>query len=384
MKIPLSNPDITELEIKSVLEVLNTPYLSLGPKLDEFEKKFASFIGSKHAVAVNSGTSGLHLCVKALGIKDGDFVLTTPFSFISSANCVLFERAQPVFVDIDERTLNIDVNKLEDKIKELKAHDSGLKALLPVHIFGRPCEMDEIMELANKNGLAVIEDACEVLGAEYLSGQKKIWRKVGTFGNCGVFAFYPNKQITTGEGGMIVTNDVDVYMTCRSLRNQGRTEGDRWLQHERLGYNYRISDINCALGIAQLERFDEIFTQRKKVAELYNERLREIDGIIIPQIEANKKISWFVYVIRLTNEYTRENRDFILKKLKVRGIACSNYFSPIHLQPFYKDMFGYEMGDFPVTERISERTVALPFYNKLTEEQVDFICENLNGIIRSV
>ena len=422
MKIPLSSPDINELDKEKVLEVLNTPYLSLGPILAEFEKKFTHYIGSKYAIAVNSGTSGLHLCIRALDIKDGDEVITTPFSFISSANCILFERAIPVFVDIDKKTLNIDVNKLEEKVQELKNKKSKLKAILPVHIFGRPCEMDEIMEISQKYEMKVIEDACEAIGAEYLSNNsklntknsrllkrshnrldknqkikddrniekiqkaqhRKIWRKVGTFGNCGVFAFYPNKQITTGEGGMVVTDDENIYKLCRSMRNQGRAESGGWLQHERLGYNYRISDINCALGIAQLERIDEILAKREKVAKLYNESLKEIEGIIIPQFEKNKKISWFVYVVRLSDKYSLEDRDFILNKLKEKGIGCSNYFSPIHLQPFYIEMFGYKKGDFPLTERVSERTVALPFYNNLKEEQIDYVCENLKKIIQSL
>jgi perosamine synthetase len=403
MKIPLSSPDITGKEKERILEVLNTPNLSLGPKLAEFEKKFADYIGSKYAIAVNSGTSGLHLCIKSLDIKDGDEVLTTPFSFISSANCILFERARPVFVDIDEKTLNIDENKLHYIIKKSKDKNQKLKAILPVHIFGRPCEMDEIMELAQEYELKVIEDPCEAIGAECLSSyhkestikrqlliknnkneksrKSKTWRNVGTFGDCGVFAFYPNKQITTGEGGMIVTDDENIYKLCRSMRNQGRSDDSGWLQHERLGYNYRISDINCALGIAQLERIDEILAKRERVAKLYNERLKEIEELIIPQSEQNKKISWFVYVVRLINKYSKEDRDLILNKLKEKGIGCSNYFSPIHLQPFYKKMFGYKKGDFPVTERVSERTIALPFFNNLKEDQLDYVCENLKKII---
>ena len=406
MKIPLSSPDINELDKEKVLEVLNTPYLSLGPILAEFEKKFTHYIGSKYAIAVNSGTSGLHLCIRALDIKDGDEVITTPFSFISSANCILFERAKPVFIDIDEKTLNIDVNKLFDFLKKSKTNIQKLKAILPVHIFGRPCEMDEIMELAQEYGLKVIEDPCESVGAEYLTSylkkssvknerliknhkgernkKEQAWKKVGTFGDCGVFAFYPNKQITTGEGGMIVTEDENIYKLCRSMRNQGRSESGGWLQHNRLGYNYRLSDINCALGIAQLERIDEILAKRERVAKLYNESLKEIEGIIIPQFEKNKKISWFVYVVRLSDKYSLEDRDFILNKLKEKGIGCSNYFSPIHLQPFYIEMFGYKKGDFPLTERVSERTVALPFYNNLKEEQIDYVCENLKKIIQSL
>jgi len=382
MKVSLSEPEITNIDRNAVLGVLNTPNLSLGPKLGEFEKKFADYIGCKFAVAVNSGTSGLHLCLRALDIKDGDIVITPPFSFVASANCMLFERAKPVFVDIDEKTLNIDVNLMADTVRGLKKKDSELKAILPVHVFGLPCEMDEIMEIAHMYEVHVIEDACEAVGAEYLI--EKTWKKVGTFGECGVFAFYPNKQITTGEGGMIVTDDENIYRLCRSMRNQGRSEDGSWLQHERLGFNYRISDINCALGIAQLERIDDILAKREKVARLYNERLKDVEELILPHSEENKKISWFVYVIRLQDKYSREDRDTILGELREKGIGCSNYFSPIHLQPFYRKLFGYKEGDFPVTEKVSQRTIALPFFNNLKEEEIDYVCENLIKIVKKI
>jgi len=395
MNIPLSRPDISNKEKNAVLSVLSTPNLSLGPKLEEFETRFAGYIGSKYSVAANSGTSALHLCVRALGIKGGDKVITTPFSFIASANCILFERAIPIFVDIDEKTLNIDPGQLREKFKKLSLSNAQVKAIIPVHVFGRPCEIEEIVELAQHYEVKVIEDAAEAIGAEYLVNSKvKVgrknqndnkkqaeWRKVGTFGDCGVFAFYPNKQITTGEGGMIVTNDEKIYRLCRSMRNQGRGEDGAWLQHERLGYNYRISDINCALGIAQLERIEEILAKREKVARIYNEKLSYVDELILPHFEEKKKISWFVYVVRLKDRFTQEDRDMILRKLKEKGIGCSNYFSPIHLQPFYKKMFGYKEGDFPVTEKVSKRTIALPFYNNLKEEEIDYVCENLKKII---
>lgn len=396
MKIPLSNPDITEKERNCVFKVLNTPSLSLGPKLKEFEQKFAKYIGSKFAVAVNSGTSGLHLCLRSLGIKDGDKVLTTPFSFIASANCILFDKAEPVFVDIDEKTLNIDINKLSDKLEETKRKNIKVKTILPVHIFGRPCEIDEIIELSNYYELSVIEDAAEAIGSEYLSNSKikpqkskqKIeeneWKKVGTFGECGVFAFYPNKQITTGEGGMIVTDNENIDRLCRSMRNQGRSEGAEWLQHERLGFNYRLSDINCALGIAQLKRIDTILAKREKVVRHYYERLKAVEELILPHFEDNKKISWFVYIVRLQDKYSRKDRDCVLEKLKEKGIGCSNYFSPIHLQPFYRKLFGYKEGDFPVTEKVSQRTIALPFFNNLKEKEIDDVCENLISIVKNI
>jgi len=367
--IPLSSPDITELEIKYVTEVLKTPNLSLGPKLAEFEAKMAQFVGRKYAIAVNSGTSGLHLIIRALGVGDGDEVITTPFSFIASANCLLFERAKPVFVDIEPLTFNIDVSLIEQKITP------QTKAILAVDIFGYPAEWGKLEELGQKYNLKLIEDSCEALGAEYRG------KRAGTFGDVAVFSFYPNKQITTGEGGIIVTDDEEIARLCRSMRNQGREEGGEWLDNPRLGYNYRLSDINCALGIAQLERIAEILAKRERVAQWYNERLKEIDGVRVPYSSSEAKRSWFVYVPLLSERYSREDRDKILKGLSQRRIGCRDYFSPIHLQKFYKEMFGYKEGDFPVTEYISSRTVALPFYNNLKKEQVEVVVDNLRQLL---
>ncbi len=368
--IPLSSPDITHKEVEIINKVLATPFLSIGPEIKNFEKKMAGYIGTKYAIAVNSGTSGLHLCIKSLGIKDGDEVITTPFSFIASANSILFERAKPIFVDIDEKTLNMDASKIEEKIT------AKTKAILAVHIFGQPCQMDKIMEIAQKHNLAVIEDTCEAIGAEYKG------RKVGSFGNVGVFSFYPNKPLTTSEGGMIVTNDENIAKLCRSMRNQGRDEDSDELCHKRLGYNYRMVEMSAALGVVQMERVNEILSKRQKVAELYNERLRKIEGIKIPYIALGNKISWFVYVVKLDEKrFSRQDRDKILKKLKEKGIDCKAYFPPIHLEPFYADMFGYKKGSFPITERVSDLVIALPFYNNLTERQIDYICENFRTII---
>ena len=371
-KIPLSQPDIINREIDAVVSVLKTSYLSLGPKLQEFERKIAGYVGTKYAVAVNSGTSGLHLIVRAMEIKEGDEVITTPFSFIASANCILFEGAKPVFVDIDPKTLNIDCERIEEKISD------KTKAILAVDVFGQPAEWDRLQEIAEKYSLKLIEDSAEALGAEY----KGV--KAGSFGDAGVFAFYPNKQITTGEGGVITTNDEKIAKLCRSMRNQGRDEGESWLQHERLGYNYRISDINCVLGVAQLERLDEILEKREKVAQMYNQRLKGLERIEIPYVSSYVKMSWFVYVVRLRDSYTQEDRDSILGELKKRGIDCSNYFTPIHLQPFYRRMFGFKEGDFPITEKVSKTTVALPFYNNLLEKQIDYVCENLKEILEEM
>lgn len=375
MEIPLSNPDITDLERKYVNSVLHTPHLSLGPILPKFERAFAEYIGSRYAIAVNSGTSGLHLLIKATGVSKGNVVITTPFSFVASSNAILFEGGEPLFVDIDPITYNIDVSRIEKAIEELGEKSSDIKALLPVHVFGVPCDMEKMTDIAEKYHLALIEDSCEAVGSEY---QK---RKAGTIGNGGVFAFYPNKQMTTGEGGMIVTDDENIAGLCRSLRNQGRSENGGWLAHERLGYNYRLSDINCALGLAQLERIDEILEKRSHVAKMYEEKLKGVAGVNIPYSPENDIRSWFVYVIRLDNEYTRDDRDRIMRGLVSKGIGCNNYFVPIHLQPFYQKMFGYKLGDFPITEHVAERTIALPFYNNLREEEIDYIVTQLKDFV---
>ncbi len=365
VEIPLSRPDITQKDIDAVVEVLRTPHLSLGPKLSEFERKMAEFTGTQYAVAVNSGTTGLHLCVRALGIREGDEVITTPFSFVASANVMLYERAKPVFVDIDPETLNIDISRIEERI------GVATRALLPVHIFGYPCDMEPLVEIAARHHLKIIEDACEAIGAEY-KGQK-----VGTFGDCGVFAFYPNKQMTTGEGGVIVTDNGKIARACSIMRNQGRES--RWLQHPHLGFNYRISDINCALGIAQLERLHEILDRRERVAQMYHERLKGLNSLSVLGSSPTVKRSWFVYVVILDGEFTREDRDRIISELGNKGIQSNDYFVPIHLQPFYRKMFGYKRGDFPVAESISDRTIALPFYNNLGEREIDYVCEHLVG-----
>ncbi|MDD3101656.1 MAG: DegT/DnrJ/EryC1/StrS family aminotransferase [Patescibacteria group bacterium] len=371
--INLSKPDITKKEINSVLKVLKTPYLALGPKLKEFEKKLAAYIGSKYAIAVNSGTSGLHLLVRALGIKKGDEVITTPFSFIASANCILYEGAKPIFVDIDPLTLNIDPQKIE------KAITKRTKAIITVDIFGHPADWDSILKIAKKYKLKIIEDSCEALGAEYKG------RKCGNFGDAAVFAFYPNKQITTGEGGIIVTDNKKISEMCQSMHNQGRKVKDgKWLEHIRLGFNYRMSDIQAAIGITQLERIKEIIKKREKVAKMYNKKLSNLEkkGLIkLPYVATWAKISWFVYVIQLTKNFTRRDRDQIMKKLQKTGIQCNNYFQCIHLQPFYRRLFNHKSGDFPIAESVSGKTIALPFYNNLTEKEIKYIVKNLEMIL---
>lgn len=372
MKIPLANPDITAVERRAVLGVLESTELSLGPKLVEFEQAMAKYVGVRHAVGVNSGTSGLHLIVKALGIGPADEVITTPFSFIASANCIVMEGARPVFVDIDPGTCNLDVAKIE------RAITPQTKAILGVDIFGRCADWDRIETLARTNGLAVIEDSCEAIGAVAHG------RKAGSFGDAGCFGFYPNKQMTTGEGGMILTDRDDLAAVCRSMRNQGREDGEGWLEHARLGFNYRLSDINCALGLAQLSRLEDMLARRVAVAALYMERLRKIDDLVLPQPVSEGRRSWFVFVVRLADRYRREDRDRVLQGLREAGIGCSNYFPPIHLQTVYAERFGYRPGDFPVTERIAERTIALPFFNALTVSQIDEVVDCLGRQIHLV
>ncbi len=372
MKIPLSAPDITETEINSVVETLRSPHLSLGPKLEGFEKVIAEYVGAKYAVAVNSGTSGLHLCVRSIGLQAGDEVITTPFSFIASANVLLYEKCIPVFADIDPTTLNIDARKIEEAITP------KTKAIMVVHVFGRPSPMKEICEIANRYNLKIIEDACESIGAKYKN------RRVGGIGDCGVFAFYPNKQITTGEGGIIVTDDELIYDQSRMLRNQGRDADSEWFEHTNLGYNYRISDINCALGIEQLKRIEEILQKRETVARKYQEQLSKNSQLILPEMDfSNGRISWFIYFVRLNNDFTKEQRDWIVVNLQNSGIGCGRYFAPIHLQPFYIKNFGYKAGDFPLAEHSAERIIALPFFNNITDVQIETVCARLSELIEN-
>lgn len=366
LHIHLSRPDITEVERQEVSEVLHSQTLSMGPKTKAFEELVAERVGTKFAVAVNSGTSGLHLLLRSLGVKKGDEIITTPFSFIASSNCILFQNATPVFADIDPLTLNIDPAKIEAKITP------RTKGILPVHVFGHPANMEEINRIALKYNLFVIEDACEAIGAKY-RGQN-----AGTLGDGAVFAFYPNKQITTGEGGIIVTNNEETAWLCRSMRNQGRGEGTAWLGHERLGFNYRMDEISAALGLVQIKRLNEILAKRNKVAEIYKKKLSRVPEITPPFVAPDVNISWFVFVIRLP---IKINRDNVMKYLLNQGIECRPYFTPIHLQPFYQEMFGFQPGDFPITEEVSNTTLALPFYNNLTEKEIDYVLNHLEKAV---
>jgi len=384
----MSSPDLTSAEREAVAQVMLTPNLSMGPQIQTFEESFRQYTGLKYAIGVNSGTAGLHLCIHAAGIKDGDLVITTPFSFVASSNVILFERAIPIFVDVDPLTGNIDPRQVNEAVEDLLTNgkaaqrwlprtgvygDAKLKALLPVDVFGQPADLDPILEIAQKHDLKVIEDSCEALGAEYHQ------RKAGTNCDYGVFAFYPNKQITTGEGGVVVTNHEEGAKLMMALRNQGRAPGDTWLQHTYMGYNYRLDEMSAALGVIQMARLDELLQKRENVAGWYAERLAEIPGIEPPIIApSTTRSSWFVYVIRFAREI---NRDRIAQALDQEGIPARPYFLPIHLQPYMVSRFEYKEGDFPVTEDLGKRGLAIPFSGVMTESQVEVVCNTLHKII---
>jgi perosamine synthetase len=299
----------------------------------------------------------LHLCVKALGLGEGDEVITTPFSFVATTNCLLFERAKPVFADIDPASYNMDPSAVEAAITP------RTKALLPVEVFGNMEHFDAYERIARRHNLLLLEDCCEALGGVYKG------RPAGSFGQCGVFAFYPNKQITTGEGGVVVTDDEKITDLCRSLRNQGR-DTTAWLSHARLGYNYRISEITAALGVAQCSRIDEILPKRRNVAAMYQEALADLADVHRPPMAEPATASWFVYVIRLSDRFSQAQRDAVMAQLKKENIGCNPYFVPIHLQPYIQELLHTRKGQFPITERVAERTLALPFFANMTREQV--------------
>ncbi len=369
--IPLSSQDITQAEIDAVVAVMRSERLSIGPRLVAFEAAVAQRAGRKYGIGVNSGTSGLHLCVKALGIGEGDEVITTPFSFVATTNCLLFAGAKPVFVDIDPVNYNMDPLAIETAITP------QTKAILPVEVFGNMAHFDEYERIAREHNLLLLEDCCEALGAS-MKG-----RPAGNFGECGVFAFYPNKQITTGEGGMIVTDRADIRDLCISLRNQGRAT-DAWLSHTRLGYNYRLSEVAAAIGEVQMRRLDEILAGRRRTAHMYHEALANVEEIHLPPMIEAETASWFVYVIRLADRFTREDRDAIIRYLRSAGVGSSNYFAPIHTQPYITEELGTKEGDSPVTEHVADRTVAIPFFTHLTKAQVARVKAELTNAIAAV
>jgi perosamine synthetase len=361
LPIPLSSPDIGPDERALVMQVLNSPTLSIGPMIGTFERELAERLGARAAVAVSSGTAGLHLALIAAGVESGDSVVTSPFSFIASSNAILYQNAKPLFVDIDPRTFAMDVDRTVDAIRS-----GRVKAVLPVHLFGKAMELTPILDAAREAGIAVIEDACESIGATDASGVP-----VGRRGDAGVFAFYPNKQMTTGEGGVIVTDRPDWEILFRSLRNHGRNiTGDPFV-HERLGYNYRLDEMSAAVGIAQLRRLNELLAKRARVAAMYQSRLEGVEGVT-PL--SGERMSWFVYIIRLADDVDRER---LMARLEEQGVPTRPYFPAIHLQPFMRLRFGYKPGDFPHAEEAARSLLALPFHGNLSENEVAYVCDAL-------
>lgn len=332
--------------------------------MEEFEELVCRYVGQSFGVAVSSGTAGLHLCIRALGIGAGDEVIVPSFTFVAAANAVRYESATPVFVDIEPRCLNLDPNCIEAAITP------RTRAIIAVHTFGCPADMRAILEIARRHQLRVIEDACEAIGAMYQG------RHVGSFGDAAVFAFYPNKQITTGEGGLVVTGDPRLAREIRAMRNHGRYESDEWHQYSILGYNYRLSEINCALGCAQMRRITEILGLRERVARRYEALLSDVTSLVLPLIDVQSiRLSWFVYVVRLVDHFGQDQRDAIVRLLHERGIGCGRYFAPIHSQPAYADL--PVRRPLPVTESISRRTLALPFFSRLDDERVGRVAASL-------
>jgi perosamine synthetase len=364
--LTMSAPDIGPRERALVAEVMSGAQLSMGPMIDRFEAGIAAASGRRFGIAVSSGTAGLHVGVRALGIGAGDRVVTTAFSFVASTNCLLYEGAVPVFADIDPVTYNLDPSSVE-------AVGQRAVGLLPVDVFGQPCDFTRLAPIARRNGWRVIEDSCEAIGGAHTG------RPAGSLGELAVFAFYPNKQMTTGEGGVVVTDDAKLAEVCRSLRNQGRGEGGDWLTHVRLGYNYRLDELSAALGVAQLERLDALITERDDVARRYSTVLAAVDGITLPRLaKTTTRMSWFVYVILLEPGV---DRDAIAAKLATKRVPTRPYFRPIHLQPYYRERFGDLEGTLPVTEDIGRRALALPFHGRLSDESIGYVAEALREAI---
>ncbi len=363
--VPLALPHVDEREAELVMDVLRSGSLAQGSMVPAFERGFAERLGVAHAIACSSGTTGLHTALHRTGVGPGDEVITSSFSFIASANVIAIERATPVFADIDEHSLNIDPAAIEAAITP------RTKAILPVHIFGYPCEIEAINEIAAKHGLAVVEDACEAVGSS-IDG-----RPVGTHGNPAVFGFYPNKQLTTGEGGLITTDDDEAAIELRSLVNQGRSEHGDWLTHTRIGFNYRMDDMSGAVGVAQLEKLDQMQTTRAAIVKRYRELLAGIEGVELPW-EGPHTRSWFVFYIRLAGGI---DRGAVIERMAVRGIATRPYLPAIHLQPPYRERYGYGPGMLPVTERVSTSTLALPFFVDIADDDLVYVADSLREVL---
>ena len=367
--VGLSLPWLDEREEELVLEVLRSGRLSLGPTIDRFEEAFAEVVGAPYAAAVSSGTAGLHLLCITAGVGPGDEVVTSPYSFVASANCAMYEGATPVFADVDRRTLNLDPAAVEAAITE------RTRAVVAVDIYGYPCELDELRAICDRHGLALIQDACEALGARYKGAT------LGSQGPSAVFAFYPNKQMTTGEGGIVTTHSEEEWRLVRSLRNQGRADTGGWLEHARLGFNYRMDDVRAAIGVGQLEKLDEILEARANVASRYAALLLGIDGLELPcPDDADHERSWFVYVVALPQD---ADREAVIASLDARGIQTARYLPCIHLQAYMRERYGYGDGLCPVAEEMSSRTLALPFHARLAEDDQAYVVDALRDALES-
>jgi perosamine synthetase len=373
-QITMSYPDITDADIRAVAEVLRSGRLALGPQAVAFERAVADYVGVRHGIAVSSGTAALHLLVRALDLGPGqgaEFapeVLVPSFTFAASVNALLYEGCTPVFVDVEPETYNLDPADLARRVTP------QTRAIMAVDIFGHPADWDAILAVAEAHDLRVIDDSCEALGAAYKGHADGRWHMIGSFGDAAAFAFYPNKQMTTGEGGMIVTDDDEIARLCRSMRNQGRGAMGAWLAHERLGYNYRMDELSAALGMSQFRRLETFLEKRAAVAKLYTERLQALDGVRPPVVKPHARMSWFVYVVTLAEG---RNRDAVIEALAAQGIPARGYFAPIHTQPYIRARFGDLAGTLPVTEAIASRTLALPFHNHLSQADVEALVEAL-------
>jgi dTDP-4-amino-4,6-dideoxygalactose transaminase len=367
--IPLARPWLDEREEELVLEVLRSGRLSLGPWIEQFEARLAERVGAPYAAAVSSGTAGLHMLCRVAGLSPGDEAITSPLSFVASANCFILEGATPVFADVDPVTLNMDPDAVEAAITD------RTRAIVAVDMFGYPCELDELRAIARRRGLVLIEDACEALGAEYRG------RPLGAHGESAVFAFYPNKQLTTGEGGVVVTHSEEVWRQIVSLRNQGRSyeEGAGWFNHVRLGFNYRWTDLQAAIGLAQLEKLDRVLELRAAAARRYGELLADLDGVETPAPDdAEHRRSWFVYVVKLAADV---NREGVMAFLRRESVATAEYVPCVHLQPYMRDRYGFGEGMCPVAEDVASRTFALPFFTQIDPADQERVVETLRAAI---